>query len=175
MNIGKKGFTLIELLVVVLIIGILAAIALPQYQFAVAKAKLAEQFTILKAVNDATEIYYLTHGKYPDINDWDALDITLPRTSISSYGALRYKNLEIRLNYGNHFVGNHVEGKDSKNIYLSSPLPPRPENGKYTCRYADSSSLGKKLCELICGTNDASKFTAVGNATHYCWFNNWNI
>ena len=63
---NKKAFTLIELLVVVLIIGILAAIALPQYQKAVTKSRYATLKSLVKSMADMEEIIYLQNNSYTD-------------------------------------------------------------------------------------------------------------
>ena len=75
-NQAKQGFTLIELLVVVLIIGILAAVALPQYQQAVEKTRIANLLPILRAIDNAQKTYYLSNGNYAD--DFSKLDIDVP-------------------------------------------------------------------------------------------------
>lgn len=73
------GFTLIELLVVMLIIGILASIAIPQYQKAVWKSRAATLMTYAKAVGEAQGRYFLATGEYTD--NLDDLDIDMQKVS----------------------------------------------------------------------------------------------
>ena len=72
------GFTLIELLVVVLIIGILAAVALPKYEQAVLKSRMMQVLPYLKAVKNAEEVYYLANGEYTNDMDNLAVEGTAP-------------------------------------------------------------------------------------------------
>lgn len=81
----KKGFTLIELLVVVLIIGILAAVALPQYTKATEKSKATQALTLLKSLAQAATEYQLANGE--TFHTFDELSVEIPWTGTEPWSA----------------------------------------------------------------------------------------
>ena len=160
---NKRGFTLIEVLVVVLIIGILAAVALPQYQKTVWKVRFSSYLPILKAIKDAQEIYWLTNGSYA--RNFDELGIITPNTVNKNKTSYTDKNgftvsidarmVEVR--HGNDWVKpqgslaymyDHVKGSDQNG------WPYRP--GKLGCnRPYNGDNLMLKICQSLTGKTSA--------------------
>ncbi len=126
---NSHAFTLIELLVVVLIIGILAAVALPQYQKAVAKSRFAALKPLAKAVKDAEEIYFDANGTYGALADLDVqapagASLTVGNTDGHDFVRASDTNLKNRytlyFNHSENFAGNvYCEAEQNDSIALA--------------------------------------------------------
>jgi len=163
----KQGFTLIELLVVVLIIGILSATALPQYQKAVWKSRTAQLFTTTKALGTAQEAFYMANGNYASA--FSELDISLEnlasKASIgnpmtSSSDAIRGNDdMEIIINKGSNFVGSR--GQFRRGPYIGGGFAMMHkynaalEGGFFCTEMVSHVSPNGKFCQKVMGIKTA--------------------
>ena len=151
---NKKAFTLIELLVVVLIIGILAAVALPQYQKAVEKAKMTEAVTLVRAIANAHQLYYMANGQYLSKEEIDKLDIEIPGTINMQHGPNRIKTKDFIYSPNGDFsymlaLAQRVSTDANKiAVYYIYITQTEPQQIKCMPLW-DASSIQKKLCEEL--------------------------
>jgi len=164
---NKQAFTLIELLVVVLIIGILAAVALPQYQLAVAKSRYATLKGLVKAIVQAQEVYYLANGKYTI--KFSALDIQMPgdqlSTSTDSYYHYKWGRCQILGDQGvycHHDLANIRYGIYFKHSEIYA--------GMQRCSAVDGNDpMTNRICQADSGLAQPTYTNKDTGVAHYFW------
>jgi len=134
----KKGFTLIELLVVVLIIGILAAIAVPQYQKTVERSRAAEAMLIVSTLAKAGKMWTLESGTDPQTATWDELNINY---TVDSPQDLTTTGKDIG-NYNCRFLDAEISCTRKTDVGYSIDAW---NDGRITC--TASSAQGEGICK----------------------------
>ena len=166
----KKGFTLIEMLVVVLIIGILAAIALPQYRKAVERANAAEALPLLKAFCLSQQEYYVLHNTYA--RKFSDLDVSIPWS-----GNTKWRNSSVMRDT----ISND---KWSLQIYSENGFVDALYLGRISGKYKGSGFVTLLYnCIIECAERIDNGIVLKGNEGDYCekvfnatkYQEDWNI
>ncbi len=136
----NKAFTLIELLVVVLIIGILAAIAVPKYQLSVDKSKAKMMLAVMQKIKELENSYKLQNGNYT--TNFNNLDINFPYKNLyKGYQMDTSDGIQYTLDsFGTYY---HVSAQTNNiHLYLAFPVDVK------IC-YIENNERKRKLCGAL--------------------------
>ncbi len=150
----NKAFTLIELLVVVLIIGILSAIALPQYTVAVEKSRVAEALINAQKLREAQELYHLQNGEWGG-SSLDKLDFDISNCKVENNddGFCYTKYFAYEVDDGD--LVRALRKKDptvntiTNNLYYLELLT-STMNSENSC-FTQQTDIGRKVCKSLEG------------------------
>ena len=160
---GKEtthAFTLIELLVVVLIIGILAAVAVPQYRFAVEKSRMAEALLMLNTIKKGYQLCVLQRGADAEqctTSLLDNLDVALPGEVIGclddSEHCVATKGWLYENDGSGEVYANRMDEIDLDMDEVQYNISVNVRTGKTTCANGTGSVANTWFCPKLCGSN----------------------
>ena len=157
---NNQAFTLIELLVVVLIIGILAAVAVPQYQKAVWKTRGTQLLVAVQALHTAQKAYYLANGTFA--STFDELSIEMPFKSPCESGTIDSYSSSYTDCKSNNYGFTHIGGDGNSFALFRSDSPKYRWSG---FRFVEKESQYQN--ELLCTDIENGK-------KDFCTLMGWN-
>lgn len=171
---NQKGFTLIELLVVVLIIGILAAMAMPQYFKAVERSRMTEAVTLLGNIAQAEQRKYMQINKY--VNNYKSLDVAPKGADGASYYTKGSdgNGFRVDLNNGSSYETGYAQAtRVNKNgLQYAYTLTRLYHSTDTTCSAAAGTATadenGRALCADFCGIDDPTTDCCSNGTSEAC-------
>ena len=168
----NKGFTLIELLVVVLIIGILAAMAMPQYFKAVERSRMTEADTLLGSIAQAQRRKFLQRNSFT--TNYKGLDVSPKGSSGSVYytkgGPTDGTNgngfgVSLSGTAFNEGIARATRHADGATLQYQYRLERYYQGDNVTCTAESNTSAGAQLCADFCGI-DTPAAACCNNGTN---------